>query len=119
MATVRASCPDCGDVEFTTSEVTVSISEPDGSGTYAFFCPGCRVTIIKSAEPRTIDLLLSSGVEHRNSADIIMSMPTGHDKEAGSITVDEQIDFHNLLLVDSAWFQRACVASFEAETTEA
>jgi len=119
VATVRASCPDCGDVEFTTSEVTVSISAPDGSGTYAFFCPGCRVTVIKSAEPRTIDLLLASGAEHRNSADMIKSMPTGHDEEAEPITVDELIDFHDLLQDDTAWFQRACVASLEADATEA
>ena len=33
MATIRASCPDCGDVEFTTHDVQVRVSAPDGSGT--------------------------------------------------------------------------------------
>ena len=62
MATIRASCPDCGDVEFTTHDVQVRVSAPDGSGTYAFSCPGCAVTVVKAAETRTIDLLLASGV---------------------------------------------------------
>ena len=62
MATIRASCPDCGDVEFTTRDVQVRVSAPDGSGTYAFSCPGCAVTVVKAAETRTIDLLLASGV---------------------------------------------------------
>ncbi len=62
MPTVRASCPDCGDVEFTTRDIKVSVSAPDGSGTYAFACPGCACTVVKAAEKRTIDLLLASGV---------------------------------------------------------
>lgn len=119
MATVRASCPDCGDVEFTTKDTYVSISEPDGSGIYAFRCPGCRVTIIKSAETRTVDLLLSYGAEHRNREAMIKALPTGHDPGVGPITDDEQIDFHRILLYDSAWFQRACAASLEAESTGA
>jgi predicted RNA-binding Zn-ribbon protein involved in translation (DUF1610 family) len=61
MATVRANCPDCGDVEFTTLDIAVRITAPDGSGTYAFVCPGCVETVVRAAERRTIDLLLSSG----------------------------------------------------------
>lgn len=61
MATVRADCPDCGDVEFHSQNVTVRVSAPDGSGTYTFVCPGCGVTIVKAADTRTIDLLLSAG----------------------------------------------------------
>ena len=63
MATVRTSCPDCGDVEFTTHDIKVEVSGDDGSGSYRFSCPGCASTVVKSAEPRTIDLLLASGVE--------------------------------------------------------
>ena len=54
MATIRASCPDCGDVEFTTRDVQVRVSAPDGSGTYAFSCPGCAVTVVKAAETRDV-----------------------------------------------------------------
>lgn len=61
MASVRASCPDCGDVEFHSRDVTVRVSAPDGSGTYQFVCPGCDMIVVKAAETRTIDLLLSSG----------------------------------------------------------
>ncbi|HMS91979.1 MAG TPA: hypothetical protein PJ993_00275 [Candidatus Saccharibacteria bacterium] len=63
MATVRTSCPDCGDVELTTKDLMVRSVESDGSGVYSYKCPECRVTIIKSAERRTIDLLMASGVE--------------------------------------------------------
>lgn len=63
MAPIRASCPDCGDVEFTTHDIKVEITWEDGSGNYRFSCPGCANTVIKIAETRTVDLLLASGVE--------------------------------------------------------
>lgn len=106
MATIRASCPDCGDVEFTTADVTVRVSAEDGSGTYAFRCPGCRVKVIKSAEPRTIDLLLASGVDKEDGPVIAESaMPSGHQSDADPVTHDDLLDFHDLLETDD-WFDR-------------
>src|SRR5207253_11459642 len=63
MATIRASCPDCGDVELTTADMTVRVCSEDQRGTYAFRCPACTMAVTKSAEPRIVDLLVSSGVE--------------------------------------------------------
>ncbi len=102
MATIRASCPDCGDVEFTTADVEVRISAPDGSGTYSFRCPGCVVTVVKSAEPRTIDLLLASGVEQATAA-----LPAELEEHGGGdpITHDDLLDFHHLLHRDDVWFE--------------
>lgn len=102
MATIRASCPDCGDVEFTTRDVQVRVSAEDGSGTYSFRCPGCVVTVVKSAEPRTIDLLLASGVEQARSA-----LPSEFlEERAGDpITHDDLLDFHDLLHRDDTWFR--------------
>ena len=102
MATIRASCPDCGDVEFTTRDVQVRVSAPDGSGTYAFCCPGCAVTVVKAAETRTIDLLLASGV--------VMSAgdaPAEVDERPyfeDPITHDDLLDFHTMLHRDDSWF---------------
>src|SRR4051795_8290246 len=62
MATIRASCPDCGDVELTTLDVTVRVCADDSNGAYTFRCPACRMTVSKGAEPRIVDLLVSSGV---------------------------------------------------------
>jgi predicted RNA-binding Zn-ribbon protein involved in translation (DUF1610 family) len=103
MATIRASCPDCGDVEFTTRDVQVRVSAPDGSGTYAFACPGCEVTVVKAAESRTIDLLLASGVA------LAPGEPPAevHERPVfdDPITHDDLLDFHQLLHRDDSWFQ--------------
>ena len=102
MATIRASCPDCGDVEFTTHDVQVRVSAPDGSGTYAFSCPGCAVTVVKAAETRTIDLLLASGVimAAGEVSCEIDERPYFEDP----ITHDDLLDFHDMLHRDDSWF---------------
>jgi len=103
MATIRASCPDCGDVEFTTGDVQVRVSAPDGSGTYAFSCPGCAVTVVKAAETRTIDLLLASGVVMAagGAPAEIDERPYFEDP----ITHDDLLDFHDMLHRDDTWFE--------------
>jgi predicted RNA-binding Zn-ribbon protein involved in translation (DUF1610 family) len=103
MATIRASCPDCGDVEFTTRDVQVRVSAPDGSGTYAFSCPGCAVTVVKAAETRTIDLLLASGVTMATG-----ETPAEVDERPffeDPISHDDILDFHDLLHRDDSWFE--------------
>jgi endogenous inhibitor of DNA gyrase (YacG/DUF329 family) len=102
MATIRASCPDCGDVEFTSEDVQVRFSGSDGSGTYAFHCPSCQVTVVKAAEAPTIDLLVASGVP-------TMSEPVGADieqrpDEHDPLTHDDLVRFHDLLHRDDSWF---------------
>ena len=64
MATIRASCGECGDVELTTDDVHVRVCTGDSQGTYSFRCPVCLMTVIKPAEARTVDLLVASGVSY-------------------------------------------------------
>lgn len=99
MATIRASCPDCGDCEMRSADVHVRICDDNNVGTYQFRCPHCQMTVSKPAESRTIDLLVASGVsfttwrlpaelneEHRGE-------PIGHD---------DLLDFHQFLKDDHA-----------------
>ncbi|MEZ5203890.1 MAG: hypothetical protein R2701_05800 [Acidimicrobiales bacterium] len=62
MATIRASCSDCGDVELTSADVTVRVCSADSTGSYSFSCPRCSRIVVKSAEPRIVELLVTSGV---------------------------------------------------------
>src|SRR5438105_3475242 len=100
MATIRASCPDCGDVELTTVDMTVRVCTDDDSGAYAFRCPSCRMTVSKPAEQRIIDLLVSSGVRLEN-----WSMPLElRERPVGlPLDHDDLLAFHELL-EDENWF---------------
>jgi predicted RNA-binding Zn-ribbon protein involved in translation (DUF1610 family) len=105
MATIRASCPDCGDVELTTADMTVRVCSEDQQGTYAFRCPTCSMAVTKAAEPRIVDLLVSSGVELQ-----VWSLPL-ELREARPLGPpfchDDLLAFHELLQEDG-WLQRLC-----------
>lgn len=100
MATIRASCTECGDVELTTADVQVRICSADDRGTYLFRCPSCSMTTVKGAESRTVDLLVASGVRCTVwdlPAELHEARPTG-----ASLTHDDLIDFHEQL-ADDRW----------------
>jgi predicted RNA-binding Zn-ribbon protein involved in translation (DUF1610 family) len=105
MATIRASCPDCGDVELTTADMTVRVCSEDQRGAYAFRCPECAMAVTKAAEPRIVDLLVSSGVELQvwaMPAELTETKPVGEP-----FTHNDLLTFHELLQ-DDGWLQRLC-----------
>jgi len=99
VATIRASCPDCGDVELTTADVHVRICDDNNAGTYSFRCPHCEMTVVKSAEPRTIDLLVASGVSFTTWR---LPAELSEPRVGEPINHDDLLDFHDLLSNDSA-----------------
>ena len=94
MATIRASCPTCGDVELTTADVRVRVCLNDSHGDYRFRCPICHFTVVKGAEARTIDLLVASGV-----AMDTWTLPAelAEQHRGAPISHDDLLDFHVLL----------------------
>jgi len=100
MATIRASCETCGDVELTTADVRVRVCINDNRGEYSFKCPECGMTVVKSAEPRTIDLLVASGV-----AMDTWSLPAelAEMKAGRPISHDDLLEFHDKLHDSTSW----------------
>ncbi len=102
VATIRASCPTCGDIELTSRDVTVQVCATNNQGSYAFRCPTCAVAVSKMAEQRIVDLLVSSGV-----ALSVWSLPAELDepREGRPIDYDDLLELHQLLQSDD-WFER-------------
>ena len=100
MATIRASCPDCGDVELTTRDVTVRVCAADNRGSYAFRCPDCRMAVTKAAEQRIVDLLVSSGVTLE-----VWRLPAelSEQRLGAPLNHDDLLEFHELLQ-DDDWY---------------
>jgi hypothetical protein len=97
MATIRASCETCGDVEVTSDDVTVRVCRDDSAGTYSFTCPTCHDLVVKGAEPHIVELLVTSGVRL-----ITWSLPEElREPRVGKpIDHDDLLDFHTLLQTD-------------------
>lgn len=100
MATIRATCGDCGDVELTSAEVSVRVCTDTCVGSYTFLCPTCRMAVVKPAEPRIVELLMASGVTlstwrlPAELAEVRVGSPINHD---------DLLDFHERLYSDEAW----------------
>ncbi len=97
MATIRANCDHCGDIEMTSRDLTVRVCRDNGVGTYCFSCPLCRQIGVREVEPRVVELLVSSGVRLET-----WSLPAelGEEHCTVPITHDDLLDFHALLQTD-------------------
>jgi predicted RNA-binding Zn-ribbon protein involved in translation (DUF1610 family) len=102
MTTIKATCPDCGEIDLTPDDILLRIGSAEDSNTYAFSCPSCGFFVEKPADERVIRLLLSGGV-----------MPTLVHVPAEAlephygprINHDDLLEFHELLQTDD-WFQQ-------------
>ena len=88
-------------MEITTRDVQVRICIEDSASSYNFRCPHCRMAVVKSAEPRVVDLLVASGVELT-----AWSLPAELFEPHPDLplTHDDLLDFHDMLHRDDSWF---------------
>lgn len=102
VATIRASCPTCGDVELTTRQVRVLRCTDTNEGSYAFQCPSCRLAVSKSADPRVVDVLVASGVRLS-----LWQLPAelGELHAGAPISYDDLLEFH-FQLEQGDWLER-------------
>jgi predicted RNA-binding Zn-ribbon protein involved in translation (DUF1610 family) len=65
---VRASCPDCGDVEVHSDGITIRRCVETMEHSFRFRCPICSMWAVKDAGSGAVTLLLRAGVpvEHWN-----------------------------------------------------
>lgn len=114
MTTIRASCPTCGDVQLTPTDLVVRVCADDNNGSYCFTCPECGFGVAKDASPRIVELLVSTGVRMdvwRLPAELNESTPDGP-----RFTPDDLLDFH-LLLEGSDWFDSLVGVSERSDDT--
>jgi hypothetical protein len=102
VATIRASCPTCGDVELTTKDVQVRICSTNNEGAYLFACPDCQMAVTKPADPRIVDLLVSSGVRLS-----VWQLPAelSEPRSGPPISYDDLLEFH-FEFQQEGWFDR-------------
>jgi predicted RNA-binding Zn-ribbon protein involved in translation (DUF1610 family) len=110
MATVRASCPTCGDVELTTRGVAVRVCADNQQGSYSFRCPLCGLAAAKLVGPDVVDLLVRSGAPMR-----VWNLPAElHERRSGpDLTWDDAHALHDLLAIDG-WLDSQVSAAARA-----
>jgi len=100
MTTIKATCPDCGEVDLTAEDVLLRIGATRSVNSYGFTCPDCAEFVEKPADERVVRLLLSGGV---------VPVPVHVPAEALEIHVgppinhNDILEFHELL-ESNDWF---------------
>jgi hypothetical protein len=90
MATIKASCPCCGDVDLTPAQVRLVVcSVPDWSY-YAFGCAGCGDEIRKPASTQVQGLLRTGGVKVEQW---VVPAEALEEHDGPAITYDDVLDF--------------------------
>ena len=102
MATIKATCPLCGDVKLRSRDLVVRVCAETDEGTYSFACPRCREHVAREATPRILSLLVSAGVRTE-----VWHQPAElfEPHEGPPISADDLLDFH-LMLEGPDWFDR-------------
>lgn len=100
MTTIRATCPQCGEVELTPDDIQLRVCTHAPASYYVFDCPLCTHEVRKTADDRVVQLLISGGV----SATVWELPEELQEERAGPpFTFDDLLDFHVLLQSDD-WF---------------
>jgi predicted RNA-binding Zn-ribbon protein involved in translation (DUF1610 family) len=107
---IRASCPECGEVDLQPSDVTLHVvrygdADVAAGSSYRFACPDCEELVTKPADERIAQLLTTGGVEIEVAGSMTDTPPHPEFPPDGpAITPDDLIDFHQLLETDG-WFE--------------
>lgn len=88
MTRIRATCPDCGEVDITAEDIELFIAGELEGGKYCFECPNCINQVSKPADSRIIQLLISGGV--RASA----QEPRMAHNDLPPLSYDDLLAFH-------------------------
>ena len=106
MATIRTTCPECGEVDLTPESVMVSVHGDSGEGSYRFTCPRCTAAVEKRADRRIVALLRSVGVDVESDGPVEgleALVPPPESRPGGPVfTPDDLIAFHFQLQDDRA-----------------
>lgn len=91
MTKIQASCPGCGEVTLTSSDIELKVCSHAPLSYYAFNCPKCQDRIQKPADDHVISLLMSGGVRA-----LVWDVPAeALERHEGPLfTHDDILDFH-------------------------
>lgn len=111
MTTIRATCPQCGEVEMDAQSILLVVEQDSGEGTYSFDCPSCELPVEKPADRKIVLLLMSAGVEVTEVAHAQAQLEMSEARPEGPpFTMDDLIDFH-FLLQRGDWFDRLAAST--------
>lgn len=101
MTTIRATCPGCGDVELAPESIDLQWCSHVPASFFRFACPRCGTLVLRPADARIAQLLISAGVRP-----VLWHLPKEllEEHDGPPLTIDDVLDLHSALERDD-WFE--------------
>jgi hypothetical protein len=121
MATIRANCPTCGQVDLPAEEISLEVAAGGDRGRYAFTCPDCSADITRAADGRVVGLLRAAGATSNVAeapepkGESLPAADRNPCRDAPPFTMDDMIDLH-FLLQDETWLAQELASGRLGET---
>ncbi len=113
MTRIRATCPDCGEIELRPADVVLRrvvdvFGDVTEGSSYRFSCPDCAELVEKPADERIASLLSTGGVPIEDIGPDVDDRPVHPEQPRGGprLTRDDLLDLHLMLEHDPNWFDR-------------
>lgn len=90
VTTIKATCPDCGDIELAPDDIRVELAPTAGWSAYIFTCPQCAVDVRKDADDEVVGLLRSAGVQ---IDEVLVPLEALELHDGPPLDLDDLIDF--------------------------
>jgi hypothetical protein len=90
MTTIKTSCPVCGDVELTPTQMRLIVCSRSDWSYYSFNCDTCRDEIRKPADDEVVSLLVSGGVRAERW---VIPAEALEEHMGAAISYDDVLDF--------------------------
>ncbi len=114
MTRIRATCPDCGNVEFGIQRIVVvgqaaphsdmTERSEEASSVYRFNCPTCDRPVHRSADREIIDLLISVGVHVEST--LLLPEPQDRLSVAMPVLTHQDVDNFRTALNTPGWLEQ-------------
>jgi hypothetical protein len=110
VTTIKASCPTCGEVELTSTDISLMVCSHAAKSYYAFHCPHCLDEVRKPADDHVVSLLVSGGVPAQ-----VWELPAEalEAKPGPALSYDDLLDFV-LMLGESDLLAQAAGATVKS-----
>jgi hypothetical protein len=95
------------------SAINAMLCISTAEGSYAFQCPSCSDPVVKPADQRVLELLVASGIS-LTEWDLPEEATEVH--RGDPFTLDDVLDFHELLMADDWFDQVKALVSGPADT---
>ena len=98
---IVVSCPDCSDQRVGVGDITLRMCRDDGSWSYCFRCPACRLRAVGQTSASAATDAISAGAAFESWS---WPLEMSERRDGPPLTLSDVLELH-LVLLEPDWFE--------------